>query len=51
MFVDEASASAGIKTLTVEQVKVTDEEGNLRVVYPSRTDLNKPGITINRNYE
>lgn len=49
---DEASPSAKQKSLTVEQVKVTDVEGNLRVVYPSRTDLlNSPGITVNRNYE
>ncbi|XP_062607398.1 leucine-rich repeat-containing protein 47-like isoform X1 [Saccostrea cucullata] len=48
---EEASSSPAQKTLTVEQVKVNDEEGNLRVVYPSRTDLNHPGIKVNRNYE
>jgi len=26
-------------TLTVQQVRVVDNEGNLKVVYPSRTDL------------
>jgi hypothetical protein len=26
-------------TLTVQQVRVVDKEGNLKVVYPSRTDL------------
>jgi hypothetical protein len=27
-------------TLTVQQVRVVDKEGNLKVVYPSRIDLN-----------
>jgi hypothetical protein len=31
--------SAGAKQLTLQQVKVDDDEGNLKVVYPSRTDL------------
>jgi len=26
-------------TLTVQQVRIVDKEGNLKVVYPSRTDL------------
>jgi hypothetical protein len=26
-------------TLTVQQVRVVDKEGNLKVVYPSRNDL------------
>lgn len=26
-------------TLCVQQIKVTDDEGNLRRVYPSKTDL------------
>lgn len=28
-----------LKQLTVQQVKSTDIEGNLRTVYPSKTDL------------
>lgn len=27
------------RTLNVQQVKITDPEGNLRSVYPSKTDL------------
>lgn len=27
------------RTLNVEQVKIVDEDGNLKVVYPSKTDL------------
>lgn len=33
-------------TLTVQQVRVVDKEGNLKVVYPSRTDLNFEDKTI-----
>jgi hypothetical protein len=33
-------------TLTVQQVRVVDKEGNLKAVYPSRTDLNFEDNTI-----
>ncbi|XP_076346036.1 leucine-rich repeat-containing protein 47-like [Tachypleus tridentatus] len=36
------------RQLIVEQVKVVDEEGKLRVVYPSRTDLQLDEITVLR---
>ncbi len=34
-----AGDSSGHKRLTVEQVRIVDQHGQLRVVYPSRTDL------------
>lgn len=34
--------------LVVEQVKVTDEDGNLRVVYPSRVDLMSDAFRVVR---
>lgn len=34
-----ASSDSTINTLDVRQVKVTDAEGNLRRVYPAKTDL------------
>ncbi|CAG5120834.1 unnamed protein product [Candidula unifasciata] len=37
--------------LTVEQVKVIDGQGNLRVIYPSRVDLQNPAFDVIRNYE
>ncbi|GFN76879.1 leucine-rich repeat-containing protein 47-like [Plakobranchus ocellatus] len=37
--------------LTVEQVKVVDATGNLRVIYPSRVDLQNPAFDVVRNYE
>ncbi|CAL1533774.1 unnamed protein product [Lymnaea stagnalis] len=37
--------------LTVEQVKVIDAQGNLRVIYPSRVDLQNPAFDVIRNYE
>lgn len=40
--------SAGGKQLTLQQVKVEDEEGNLKVVYPSRTDLAGDSYRVER---
>ncbi|XP_059171714.1 leucine-rich repeat-containing protein 47-like [Physella acuta] len=37
--------------LTVEQVKVIDAQGNLRVIFPSRVDLQNPAYDVIRNYE
>ncbi|GFR13183.1 hypothetical protein TNCT_492731 [Trichonephila clavata] len=34
--------------LTVQQVKIVDEEGQLKVVYPSRTDIQTEGILVKR---
>jgi len=39
------------QSLTVEQVKVLDPQGNLRVIYPSRVDLDNPAFDVSRNYE
>lgn len=37
------------KKLAVEQVRIINEDGELRVVYPSKTDLNDlPGVTVIR---
>lgn len=36
------------RSISLEQVKVVDEEGNLRSVYPSKVDLQLKGVTINR---
>ncbi|XP_054712764.1 leucine-rich repeat-containing protein 47-like [Uloborus diversus] len=35
-------------TLSVQQIKVVDEEGQLKVVYPSRTDIQFDGILVTR---
>lgn len=35
---DEESSNA--KQLNLQQVKITDSDGNLRTVFPSKTDLN-----------
>ena len=34
--------------LVIEQVKVTDAEGNLKVVYPSHTDLQSDVYVVKR---
>ncbi|KAJ8315879.1 hypothetical protein KUTeg_006570 [Tegillarca granosa] len=39
------------KKLLVEQVKVTDLDGNMRVIYPARPDLNCDDIKIIRDFE
>ncbi|ESO95482.1 hypothetical protein LOTGIDRAFT_188753 [Lottia gigantea] len=36
--------------LVVEQVKIVDHEGSLKVVYPSRTDLLNPQYKVIRNF-
>lgn len=35
--------------LVVEQVKVVDEDGSLKVLYPSRTDLQDDNYEVIRN--
>ncbi|KAF8769864.1 Leucine-rich repeat-containing protein 47 [Argiope bruennichi] len=35
-------------TLPIQQIKVVDEEGQLKVVYPSRTDIQIDGILVTR---
>lgn len=37
--------------LQVEKVKVVDKDGNLRVVYPSKTDLVCPGVVVEQRSE
>ena len=37
--------------LVVEQVKIVDTEGTLRVLYPSRTDLNNEAIQVIRQFD
>ena len=35
-------------TLTVQQMKIVDEEGIMKVVYPSRTDICSEDISVIR---
>nr|KAG5693032.1 hypothetical protein BaRGS_005656 [Batillaria attramentaria] len=44
---DGGRASTG-ERLVVQQVKILDEEGGLKVVYPSRTDLLDDGFVVDR---
>ena len=39
------------KNMVVEQVKVVDLEGSLRVIYPSRVDLQHNAIEVIRDYD
>ncbi|XP_064620872.1 leucine-rich repeat-containing protein 47-like [Lineus longissimus] len=50
---DEASADEQKvpEKLIVEQVKILNAEGNMKDVYPSRTDLQSDSYEINRDYE
>ncbi|KAG0410960.1 hypothetical protein HPB47_011901 [Ixodes persulcatus] len=47
---DEGSGEV-IHRMAVEKVKVVDREGNLRVVYPSKTDLLCDGISVEQRPE
>lgn len=53
----QASAASGDglllegQKLIVEQVKIVDPEGTMKVVYPSRTDLQGDGFKVIKNYE
>lgn len=47
---DEGSAEASHR-MVVEKVKIVDREGNLRVVYPSKTDLLCDGISVEQRPE
>ncbi|XP_014675925.1 PREDICTED: leucine-rich repeat-containing protein 47-like [Priapulus caudatus] len=38
-------------SLTVEQVRILDPEGQLKVVYPSRIDLQLEGVSVVRDYK
>ncbi|OQV19627.1 Leucine-rich repeat-containing protein 47 [Hypsibius exemplaris] len=42
-------SSTAAKVLIVEQVKVFEEAGELKVVYPSRVDLNVSHVTVTRS--
>lgn len=44
----EEAGESGKNVLMVQQIKVVDEEGVLKVVYPSRTDIQSEAITILR---
>ncbi|XP_067130399.1 leucine-rich repeat-containing protein 47-like [Centruroides vittatus] len=41
--------SSNLKSLIIEQMRVVDEDGNLKVVYPSRTDLIFEEINVVRD--
>lgn len=47
----EMESHAGKKLLIVEQVKVVDQLNNLRVVYPSRTDLESKKFKVDRSQD
>lgn len=36
---EDGDEEEAVNQLTVQQVKITDKEGNLRAVYPSKSDL------------
>ncbi|XP_071805095.1 leucine-rich repeat-containing protein 47-like [Asterias amurensis] len=47
---DDLQASGGYRSLVVEQVKVIGADGSLKVVYPSRTDLqDMPDVQVIRS--
>lgn len=44
---DHTPSESPAHELTVQQVRTLDPEGNLKVVYPSKTDLNNcPGVSV-----
>ena len=43
---EKGSHIEGMKGLVVEQMRVTDENGQLRVVYPSKLDLQFESIPV-----
>lgn len=47
----EEGAGEACYTMTVEKVKVVDRDGNLKVVYPSKTDLLAEGISVEQRPE
>jgi len=50
---DEASGLAltSEQVLVLQQVKVIDHLGGLRVIFPSRVDLQSSGYAVNRDYQ
>ena len=42
--------TVGPQTLIVEQVQILDEEGNMKIVYPSRADLLGTEYKVVRDY-
>ena len=48
---EEGEAKKPTKSLFVEQVKIVDNEGGLKVLYPSRTDLQNDGIKVIRSFD
>ncbi len=42
---------AGVHSLTVEQVRILDEEGSMKVVYPARNDLLSEAFRVVRDYD
>lgn len=45
----DANSTSLAKRLVIEQVKIFDESGELRVVYPSRVDLDAPHLNVIRS--
>ena len=41
----------GVHSLVVEQVRILDEDGVMKVVYPARNDLVSDAFRVTRDYE
>ena len=48
---DQERVEKGASTLNVVQVKVTDQEGTMKLVYPSRADLQHQDYRVIRDYK
>ncbi|XP_074641705.1 leucine-rich repeat-containing protein 47-like [Tubulanus polymorphus] len=48
---EETADEEGVQKLTIEQVKILNPEGQLKVVYPSRTDLSGDQYRVIRDYD
>lgn len=51
VFAGAGYGSKSAQRLVVEQVKIVDAEGRLKVLYPSRTDLNSDLIEVIRDFD
>ena len=47
----EGAAPTGVHNLVVEQVRILDEEGSMKVVYPARNDLLSDAFRVIRDYD
>ena len=47
----EGAAPVGVHNLVLEQVRILDEEGIMKVVYPARNDLLSEAFRVIRDYD